>query len=250
MTPLEKVLATMDRGTYERSNYDRMNLNDNPTTSVIERDGTKKHLTVGNSDTITSLITGSQGDANISIVRTGASIAKPLPYVLFGLQSYASKFASILPQYIPTGLTCVVTTDNVGNLVFTYSDGENTDVITVSYNGNICYVDFLNAQNQNYFTTKYIKYDISDETYRTIQYKEMINFGLSSALGAKNANQLQPSSRRMSWDFQKDIVNILIPEQRVTADFSFIQNIIAVDGFTVTWDIFMATRENLNNIAR
>ena len=65
----------------------------------------------------------------------------------------------------------------------------------------------------------------------------------------KNANNLLPRSRRLNSDFQTNIINLFLPEQQITADFSFVQNIIQADQFVIAWDIFMSERTNLNNAA-
>jgi hypothetical protein len=45
---------------------------------------------------------------------------------------------------------------------------------------------------------------------------------------------------------------LFLPEQQITADFSFVQNIIRGAGETpvvLAWDIFMSERTNMNNAA-
>ena len=99
--------------------------------------------------------------------------------------------------------------------------------------------------NQNYFKTKYVLYTISDATQKS-QYFQMLTFGKLGSLGAKDANQLNVNSRIMTWDFQPDRANLLFPEQQVNADFSFVQGMIAVANFSISFNVFMSDRENLN----
>jgi hypothetical protein len=106
--------------------------------------------------------------------------------------------------------------------------------------------------NQNFFKTHYIRQEYQNDANLLLAVSQTIRFGLLSSLGAKNANNLLPRSRRLNSDYQTFIINLFIPEQKITADFSFVQNIIrsATDTPVVlAWDIFMSERSNLNNAA-
>lgn len=195
--------------------------------------------------TIDQIIMESAGDLNITVTRSGVTIDEPLPFVLFGLNDLNAGYFSTLSGFLPAGVTVGVSTSATGDIILTYTSGENVDTVTISFVGKTNYSSFLNALNQNFFKTKYIQYTISDET-KVDQYNEMLNFGELSALGAARANQLLPRTRRRATDFVKDIIEILLPEQSVTPDFSIVQNIIAVDGFTIGFNVYMSTRLNAN----
>lgn len=214
-----------------------------------QSNGSIKHYgSVVSPDTITSLITNSKGDLNITVKRTGVTINAKLPYILFGLQGLPTKFLSAIKPYLPAGVTISSATIATGDLVITYVEGANSDTVNVSMSGLISYGEFLEAMNQNYFKTKYIRYEVADDANRLSQQAEQISFGVLSALGAQQANQMMPRSRVMSWDYNKGITNLLMPEQKITADFSFVQNIIKVDGYSIAWDVFMSERTNLNKL--
>lgn len=198
--------------------------------------------------TIDQVIMESAGDLNITVTRDGANIASALPYVIFGLNDFAAQYYSTLSSFLPAGVSVAITTSTTGSIVFTYTDGVHTDVITVAFQGKTNYASFLQALNQNFFKTKYIQYTISDAT-QLAQYNQMLNFGEISALGAAKANQLLPITRRRATDFVTTIIEILLPEQSVTPDFSIVQNIVAVDGFTVGLNVYMSTRYNSNKRA-
>ncbi len=220
------------------------------TAATRQRSGAIQHYgQIVNPETITSLIVNSVGDLNITVTRTGVAINSPLPYVLFGLQGLTTSFVSALRPYLPSGTTCVATT-SAGNIVLTYTSGLNVDVVTISMSGLISYAEFLQTMNQNYFATKYIRYEIADDANRIAQQSEQISFGTLSALGAQNANQLMPRSRVMSWDYNKGITNLLMPEQEIVSDFSFVQRIIKIEGYAIAWDVFMSKRINLNKAVK
>lgn len=249
---------------FEKSNFDAheaLNLTpaeveaykkvSNRVKSVADANGVKMYGQIGNPDTITSLVTQSKGDLNITVLRVTANLAVPLPYILFGLQGFSSSFQSTLKPYLPSGVTCTATNSaTTGNMVLTYTDGIVTDTIQISLSGGlISYSEFLQSMNQNYFKTKYVRYEVADDANRLSQQSQMINFGLLSALGQKNANQLLVRSRIQSWTYQKSITELLMPEQKITSDFSFVQNAIAVASYSIAWDVFMSDRVNLNKIS-
>lgn len=198
------------------------------------------------SSSIDQLIAESMGDLDLTITRDGATIDLSLPFVIFGFNDFASNYVSTLKNFVPAGVTLAVTTDpTTGNVIFTYKQGDNVDTITIGFQGTNNYASFLQSMNQNKFSTKYIQYTISDET-KLIQYNEMLTYGLISSLGATRDNQLLPRTRRRATDFAKDIIEIVMPEQIITPAYSIVQNIIAVDGFQIGMNIFMATRQDLN----
>ena len=245
---LNALLESMG-GDFENSNFEKSNLSDVEVQGSREANGViKMYGQVGSPDTITGLITGSKGDLNLTVKRNSINIEAPLPFVLFGLNDFQAKYVSTLKGFLPSGVTVTVASDADGNVVFTYTSGLDVDTITVSFSGANNYTSFLQAMNQNYFKTKYMLVSISDEAQRLAAFSQTLNYGVLSALGAKAANQLMLRSRIMTWDFQKDRVNVLMPEQKVTADFGFVMNMIAVDEFTMGFDVYMSDRVNLNQI--
>ncbi len=109
---------------------------------------------------------------------------------------------------------------------------------------------FLASMNNNYFKTKNFLVSISDEAYNVQQFGLSLFFGVLSALGLTGANQLIFRSRTNSWQFRKDRVEVLLPEQKVVPEYSFAMEIIAVDAFNMGFDFFMSERYNLNNTTR
>jgi len=204
----------------------------------------------GSPSYINQMMTQSCGDLNITVTRATANIASALPVVLFGLQGLASNFASMIKQFLPSGVTLVCSTDTNGDILFTFTaPGPLVDIIRVTLTGSqISYSEFLQSMNQNYFKTRYIRQEYVNDANLLSAVSQPINFGLLSALGAKNQNTLLPRSRRLNSDYQTFIVNVFLPLQKITSDFSFVQNVIAVANQTIAYDVFMAERTNLNNV--
>lgn len=220
--------------------------------ALQQRNGIVKHLGGGdNSAAISAIIANSKGDLNLTVTRGSANINSPLPFVLFGSNDFDAGYISTLASFmsnLPAGTTVAVSVSSTGNVVFTYTNGANVDVITVSNLGNINYRSFLSSMDNNYFATKYFLASISDETYNLVQYAQPLFFGLLSALGMTKANQLVFRSRTNSWQYRKDRVEVVLPEQTITPDFSFAMSIVAVANFSMGFDFFMSQRVNMNKV--
>lgn len=202
---------------------------------------------------INHLMTTSKGDLNITVTRETSTITTALPYILFDLNGFLSSYVSTIKSYLPSGVTMAASTDAAtGDVLLTYTAaGPLVDIIRISLTGSqISYSEFLQSMNSNFFKTQYIRQEYQNNANLLLSVSQTINFGLLSALGMKNANNLLPRSRRLNDDYQTFIINLFLPEQKITSDFSFVQKAI-VDGsnpVVIAWDIFMSERTNLNNI--
>ena len=212
-----------------------------PTSSRAPQFGSKGY--------IAHLMTTSVGDLNITVQRMSANIPLSLPYILFDLQGFSSAFISTIKSFMPAGVIMTVGVDAAtGNLVLTYTQGILVDTIVISLTGgNISYNEFLQSMNQNYFKSMYIRYELPNDANLLLQCSQQINFGLLSSLGMQNKNQLLPRSRRMNDDYQTFIINLFLPTQSITSEFSFVQSMIPVANYVAAWDIFMSERVNINN---
>lgn len=211
--------------------------------------------TFGSPSFINKTMTDSVGDLNITITRETNKVPFNLPYILFDLNGYSSNYISTIKQYLPAGVTMTASADPAtGDVLLTYADGGgNTDIVRISLTGSqISYSEFLQSMNQNFFKTHYVRQEYQNDATLLLQVSQTIRFGLLSSLGMKNANNLLPRSRRLNSDYQTNIINLFLPEQQITADFSFVQNIIRGVGeaqVVLAWDIFMSERTNMNNAA-
>jgi len=202
---------------------------------------------------INHLMTTSKGDLNITVTRETSKIAANLPYILFDLNGYTSSYVSTMKSYLPSGVTMSAAPDaSTGDILLTYTNGVDTDKVRISLTGSqISYSEFLQSMNSNFFKTQYIRQEYQNDANLLSAVSQTINFGLLSALGMNNKNNLLPRSRRLNDDYQTFIINLFLPEQKITSDFSFVQNIIRGVGeaqVVIAWDVFMSERTNLNNM--
>lgn len=265
MTNLEKLLANLGSD-FENSNFEQNNFNLSDARQVLQHPAVTKALQVhaaqssngmikhlgnsgDNSGAIHALVASSKGDLNLTVTRRGNSINAPLPFIMFGANDLNAGYISTLNGLLgnlPPGTTVAVSTAANGDIVFTYVNGVSTDTVTISNLGNINYKAFLASMNNNYFKTKYMLVSISDENQNLIQFAQPLFYGLLSSLGMTQANQVVFRSRTNSWQYRKDRIELVMPEQKITPDFSFAMSIVAVDNFSMGFDIFMSDRVNLN----
>lgn len=260
----QKLAALLSElgGSLEKNNFeDNFSIDDRMkiaaaalgTNAAMAGNGMVKHI--GNSlgsAGIEALIMQSVGDLNLTVTRGSANIAAPLPFIIFGANDFLASYASTLPQLIAAtgvaGLTCVVSVDATGNVLFTYTAPAGVDVITVSNIGNINYRTFLASMQNNYFKTKYFGTTVSDATVASQQYAQPLLFGQLSSLGMTKANQLAFRSRQFSWTYLIQKVEVVLPEQTIAPEYSFAMNILAQAGFSIGFDFFMSERVNLNRV--
>ncbi len=208
--------------------------------------GLVSHIGVASSSEVNALIQESIGDLNISITRVGTSIATNLPFILFGANDSVAKYASTIKQFFTTvlqavpGTTLAVTTSDAGNIVFTYTNGADSDTVTVSNLGNNNYQSFLASMQSKWFATKYMLLSITQPDFSQLQFAQPIFYGKLSSLGMTGANQLILRSRTQSWMFRPGIIEVIMPEQVISPDFSFAMFIIPVNNFQIGFDIFMS----------
>lgn len=198
----------------------------------------------------------SVGDVNITITRNTANITAGglpviLPVVLFGSNDYQSEYIGSLTGLVPAGITYSVAKNSTGDVVFTFvrTSDAATDTVTVSNLGNVSMSTFLAGMNNNYFKTCYMKLTIPDDSNISKQFSQPILYGKLSQLGAKNFNQLIPRSRIHSWQYQKFILEVLMPEQKIVPDFQFVMYMTGGEGSFIGLDTFMSERGNLNKEA-
>lgn len=261
---LEQLLAN----SFEKSNFENFNADDVAASvaklpahhrkaihhAIKQANGMTKSFSGGSpQDAVAGLIAESKGDLNLTVTRNGVNINAPLPFVLFGLNDFTANYVNTLQNLllqigIPT-VSVAISTSAIGNVIFTYTNsiGPVSDTVTVANIGNISYKGFLSSMNQNYFSTKFAEISISDPTQNLQQFSQPLFYGLLSALGSVNNNQLVFRSRIFSWYFRSDKVELFMPEQKITPDFSFAMSIIKADGFSIGFDFFMSQRFNMNN---
>lgn len=217
----------------------------------LRGDGITPQIGASSQALVGGLVAQSVGDLNISVKRVGVNIDAALPFIIFGANDRTADYASTLPNLIgslPAGTTVAVSKNASGGIVFTYSDGVNSDTVTVSNLGNINYQSFLASMQNNFFKTRYFLISISDENYNTQQFAQPLLYGKLSALGMVGSNQLILRSRTNSWMFRRDRIEVVMPEQSVVPDFSLAMSMIKVNNLELGFDFFMSSRFNNNNI--
>lgn len=266
---LDAMLEQMQKdNSFETMNFESMNLSSSEmaTARKIAPVMMKKMIASNGSvrtygqqaspEIVGQLEMNSKGDVNITITRNSENILDDngnpvvLPVVLFGANDFSAKYVGTLTGLVPAGITYSIANSSTGDVVFTYvrTSDNATDTITVTNLGNISMVNFLASMNNNYFATNYMKLTIPNDSNIATQFAQPILYGLLSALGAKNFNQLIPRSRVHSWDYNTYILEVLMPSQKIVPDFQFVFYMTGGEGSYIGLDTFMSERGNLNNL--
>jgi hypothetical protein len=198
-------------------------------------------------ETAQHLIATSKGEANINVTRNSNNLNVSLPYILFGQAGQSSNFVDVLGAFLPAGITVTQSTDAAGNLVLSYTNGVATDTIIIAFEGLISYSNMLNQTATKYFSTKLVRYTISDPANMQAQLKGNIVFGDLTMLGRKGQNQMFVDSRIDPNQFRKDRADLLFPEQKCKNDFAFVDYFVPLANKIVTWNIFIYERFGYTN---
>jgi hypothetical protein len=200
-----------------------------------------------------SLLSKSVADLNINITRESANINTPLSAVLFAVNDLQSNYFGTLskvPSQAPAGTTLAVTTDPATNdILFTYTaPGPLVDVIRIHAIGNTPMRTFLAGMNNNFMKTRNWLASVSSEDPEVTQaqWSQVLYFGELSSLGKSVNEQLTFRSRQNPSDYRKDLIKVIVQEQKIVPEYAFVLDIVPVAGILVGMDFFISQRDNLN----
>jgi hypothetical protein len=130
---------------------------------------------------------------DIVISRPTANITSALPIVLFAPKYFSSNYTNFFSSNpLPSGTTLAITTSATGNVLFTFTNGANIDVITISCNQNP-YIAFLeNLKTSAITLTK--NYVRVSSTNSLSQFGQPVNVLTRSLYGKASQDNFTPSS--------------------------------------------------------
>jgi hypothetical protein len=190
----------------------------------------------------------------------GSGKPAPLPIVIFGANDYKAQYANFLKQGLQvlnnvalTKVTATISTDSNGNVLFTFTQGSNSDIIKVSYKGNLNnYAAYLSAMNNDYFRSAMIRYSINDATNFAAQIQNNIpQINSIASLSLNTQLELVLDAFINPQDQRNDRADAIFPETDFTANTAIvdtIQPVSSVNPYNVNYNVFMSKRANLNKI--
>jgi len=209
-------------------------------------------------------ITRSQGELVITVQRTSFNINADLPYCIFGaLYLNGNNFATVLQEYLPSGVTVVTSQENQ-NLTFTYaSSGGGSDQIIVSVpdQGLINYLDILANLNTNYMRSNFLLFDcnagdnpplLADSQIRTLKKPGLFLKKIGGA-GAKDTQIIIPGSRTQINNTLPNLVEIYLRNEPVKPDavwvhkFAYTALSVPATRLLFNWTLFISERIDMNS---
>lgn len=171
-------------------------------------------------------IVRSKGEYTIVVARNGFRIKQDLPYCLWGtMYLNGGNFATALKDYLPAGVTCNSAVNGI-NIVFTYSDGVNTDTIAVFAipTGLVSYPEMLASLNTSYLKTELVYFCnntqvgnlplLTPEQDKICQAQPLYLQKLGST-GSKDVELITPLSRRLPNNTVTNVLEISMRRQDI-----------------------------------
>lgn len=236
LNALEQELNTLP--SYERENFGELlkaRLANN------SRSGVSGMNRGGNPTKVIRVQAEDRSVAQFDIVakRLTNSLQYDLPFVFFGYLDFESAYKSIL-EVLPAGLTLTVTggvhDGQPDKVIFSYTDGVNTDNIEVTCN-QMQYPSFLKATGDDMFRLSKIRYSISNIT-SIDQFQKELKVINRTMFGRKNEDSISITASKSPDQFQSTIVD-LDYDIEVDRQTNIKHTLRQEAGFSVTLSMFV-----------
>lgn len=174
---------------------------------------------------------------DILITRATANIAAYLPIPLFGVLDQESDWVEIMSSFLTTGTTYTVSRNaDRKSLDFTFTNGGNTDIVTVSCE-QVPYVNLLISGLDSVFKMQQNKMQISDVAEQA-QFSKKVGIYDRSFFGHEQKDSITPNQYKSDLQNQNDIRTINqildIDKQR-----TLLFQIAPAENFTITISSFI-----------
>lgn len=209
-------------------------------------DGLPSQKKVNNMGSLIGLIGGlgvpkSAAIFDIVIKRVGATIAANLPLPTFGTLDKESNYIDIISNLLPAGVTYIVEKSATGKgLKFTYTDGVNTDYITVEC-AQVPYLNLLRGSQGSILRFAQTKINISDVTTQE-QFTNAVWFKRNSIFGKQEQDSFTGNQFKSDLQNQNDMRTVTI-EFDVDQEMSVVYLIAPKTNFTVTQTSYISSFE-------
>ena len=181
---------------------------------------------------------------DLIVKRNSANILSNLPLALFGSLDALSGYNQVLSGLFKAGVSITNVQYSVfsgyqykDNLTFTYSDGTNTDTVTITCN-QIEYPVFLESIQNDLFEMSKIRYSLSDTT-QVSQFDNGMFIKYRTLFGKTGSDQISVGAWKSPQQYQNGIIDmdICVP---VNGQTSLVTQINAVSGFSFTISGFVS----------
>lgn len=147
----------------------------------------------------------------IQVKRLTATIAAPLPVMLFDPIDRANGYRQALQSRLPAGVTITSAeggeaTGKPDSFQFVFASGANTDTVVVSCT-TAPYPSFLDALVTDMFDLTKIRVSLSDPS-QVVQFQQELLFKSKSMFGLGTENPVVPENFRSPQQYQAGIVDV------------------------------------------
>jgi len=171
-------------------------------------------------------IVRSKGEFTIVVIRRTFKLNVDLPYCLWGtIYLNGKNFATPLQNFLPAGIT-VTSTINASNvIIFSYTDGVDTDTIEVLGlpTNQVDYLEMLANLNTNYLKTELVYYNcntsknpplLTDSQITDLQQQPLYMQKIGG-LSSKDTQSIIPLTRKLPNNTIKDIIELSMRKQDI-----------------------------------
>jgi len=215
-------------------------------------------------------ITRSEGEIVITVTRNTFFLLVPLPYCIWGALYVQSNFGAVLKDYLPPGITVTSVNNEDGSITFSYTDGLETDTISISSPSAsiISYLENVASLNTNMMRSNFMTFNCNSGNpnpfYSNDQIDNLQSGGLymqktsagSLGGGYKSTQVIIPNSRKQINNSVPNIIELYLRNEEVKPDTVWIHQFAyasdAIPGrlpspIQFTFTVFISERINMNH---
>lgn len=208
-------------------------------------------------------IVRSKGEYTILVKRNSFRIKFDLPYCLWGTMYLSGQnFSTAVKDYLPVGVTCSSAIVANETIVFTYSDGVNTDKIIVQAipTSLVSYPELLANLNTSYMKTELVYFcnnakignpiTLSAAQNNVLQAQPLFLQKLGS-MGSKENELITPATRKIPNNTLPDVLELSMRKQDIRAQTVWVHKFAYIKLTEATkllfyWQILFNDVVNLN----
>lgn len=207
-------------------------------------------------------ITKSKGELVITVIRSSFTLNMALPYCIWGSLYINTSFGVVLQEFLPPGITVTTNLDDFNNLRFIYTDGVNTDTITVGVPtiGLISYPEILSNLNTNYMRSNMVLFNCNADDNAPFLTNQQINnlqsaglfLGITGGGGSRTYKLVIPSTRKEINNSVPNLTQLYLnsepikPETVWVHQFAYLNPNGAQLAGTFTFTVFISERIDMN----
>lgn len=176
---------------------------------------------------------------DVNVKRLTTNLSQDLPVALFGTSALQAGYQSVIP--VPSGLTLTVTAgltaSDRGKVIFSYTDGTNTDIVEVT-STTIQYPELVSALNVDLLEYNQIKVSLAGNGSDVSQFNKSIEFAVNNLFGSKSRDTITPAAYVRSGQFQANQVDLPVTG-KLDKETSFLVKVVPIANLEINFSMFV-----------